>query len=205
MALKPEHRKEMLAMLSGAGAKDDMPDDDLMSMHIDHAGKMYRDLSKLKTHHVNLSTQNDQLIEAIGTAQKTIESLNLSRASAVPSTDPEVLHERQLRISANGNRLIGRYTPADTKKILTVIAGEPGSPNVYTLSRGEGETDCLAAKLIDVLLECGPAPKPGDVAGPMLLSRVLDHTAASQTAIGDGGTRAVASPYTNAEVKIPAA
>ncbi len=208
MALKPEHRKMMLAHLAGApGIKDDMDDDALMSRHLEEHGKMKTDIDKYKTYvaqadpHMKQMAMNcSRLAEEAETEKKRADQaeMNLSRAGG-PRTDPEVLHERQLRVSTLGEKLIPRYTPANAKKIIETIVGAPGSPNVYTLSREEGQTDCFAAQLIDALIECGPAPKPGDVAGTMVLSRSENQAADS----AGGGEREIVNPYTLTKQKVP--
>lgn len=213
--LSDAHKKACMAHLAEhakgePGVKPEMEDDDAMGAMLTVAGKHARDLDRLKAMNaktlsragVEIDWSDPQaMLDSFNANLSRIENdnrtLSLSRSSGV-QTDPEVIHERGLRIRANASRLIGAFTPANVAKICDAIAGTPESPNTLALSRSEGDSDCLAGKLIDVLAECSPAPRTGDFPGQYNLSRATPQSGQQEQVVE------AVSPYTGKKIPVPA-
>lgn len=202
--LPDNHRKAMMACLSGVdGVSDGMDDDALMSMVAD-------DLPKLRNDHANMCAYANQLESKTANMSREIESLqggaNLSRG------EPEgVIFERAQRVKLMAEPLVPIYGAAVTKEITDILVGTAEAPATMLLSREEGSsTDCPSARIMDVLRRARPAPKPGDQTASYLLSRSTDATnpgnipgGGAQNQAGASVTRT--SPYTGKPVNVPAA
>lgn len=179
--VSPEHvalMKRYCDMADGDASSPDM----LFSRFVDKTSKLAGDHAALTEQHKKLDEEHKALVDqsAKNLSRAEAAERNLSRAVVAPTTDPEVLHERGLRIGERADRLVGAYTAADVAKIKAAVIGSADKPNTFMLSRQQGESDCLAAKLIDVLAEVKPAPKTGEQTGEQqirLLSRPQDEGA----------------------------
>ena len=200
-SLSPAHKQACMEHLKASGepgVTDDMDDDAATNKLLELHGKQHRDIDRLKAGATAMMSRAGVEIDWTGDGwpkmqesfdlnlsrletekdEAETKALNLSRATAPKTTDPEVIHERCLRVRSSAfAKWEKTHTPADIKRISDYVAGTPEAPNTMTLSRAEGQADCFAAGLIDLLAECRPVPQTGEQTGAYLMSRATHNRA----------------------------
>lgn len=160
--MKPEHRKRLLACMSGVkGMSNDMDDENLMSLALDHHEKMMRDIPKAAAYNANLSRQNDELIEAVTSAQRTIDSLNLSRVepnetAAIPDDNTCMLLSHAFDVELESVVTAGGADQACAEKIKALYIAN-GKPKVIALSREGDDITPHFSKLLAALKDNKPS------------------------------------------------
>ena len=164
-------RKRFLAI---TGAGEDTADDVLLSRVADECEAQASDITTLGEQ-VRLSRTAAEEATTRATAAEA-QVTTLSRESGESRIDPELIAERSLRVSEKFDTLVGNgYTPASVAKLKTVVLGRDDAPNLIALSRTTGQSKgCFADAIFDVLVECKPAPAPGERTGIQTLHRAAD-------------------------------
>jgi len=138
-----------------------------------------------------LSDQVAALSRERDDAKAKVTELSRGAGDKPKELDPELAHERRLRLRDALAKVGG--TPAWVQKATALLAGTPETPNALMLSRKSGGDDLVAMDFIDLLREFKPAPETGE-AKVLTLSRQVEGEEQDDTKLAEEG-RAAAAEY----------
>jgi hypothetical protein len=157
LAAQQEIRMDLSKLREALGAAKDVPDETV----IQQATAKLAAVPALETDKAT-ALSRATAAEAERDAAKA-QVLELSRTGSGP--DPEVLHERGLRIMDKADSLsaAGILPPAFVDKFKKLLGGD--KPRALLLSRDTGAADCPAGEFINLLAEFKPVMQFGEKTG----------------------------------------